>query len=220
MWSTVSVYSVAPLRSKVWGTPSGVPGCPAVPPVCQVTEIETGPVPSVVMPRVAVAVVGPVCRKDDTETSLTLTAGLTGSVGEAGAVVGGWEVVSPSAVVPSPGVVPPPAGVPDAGRPPVPVVAASGGDGVDDGEGPTGAVDVADGDGDGEGPVAAGDADGPGPGRAPVVASAAAAPCPAVPGLEGSPWLRRAPRSTAAADTSSPARPGSHDQARPRPVEG
>ena len=55
MWSTVRAYWVAPLRSKVWDGPSAVPSGPAVRPVNQETVIETGPVPSVVIPMVAVA---------------------------------------------------------------------------------------------------------------------------------------------------------------------
>jgi hypothetical protein len=176
--STVIVYRVAPVRGKVWGAPSAAPSCPKVSPLKNETVTETGPVPSVVISTVAVAVERPVLRKADTVTSLTAVA-----AGVEGADVVGAGVVSVSTggvVTGSPVV------VAVADDPPVPVAAGAEGDRPGDADASADPVGDADGDGEAE----EGSAVGPAvsvPGPALVVARAWAASCGAAPGAYWTP---------------------------------
>ncbi len=201
VWSTAIEYVVAPLRVNVCGAPSATPSCPLTLLVYHETVREIGPVPSVVMLRVAVAVVGPVWLNPDTVTALT-----AGATGDGGAVVVVGVAVLP---VPSGGVAVsvPPAEAEGSAPPGVsePVGSSPGDD-----EGLSDAVDVGDAEADEVGAVVpAGSA----PGPALVVARASAASCAAVPAFNGIPYVRSTPSTTAATETSTPGRPGTQDRA-------
>ncbi|MDQ0681280.1 hypothetical protein QFZ56_000243 [Streptomyces achromogenes] len=163
-----------PLRAKDWDAPSGVPSPRPPALVYHAMSTENGPVPSVVTVMVAVAVVGPVCRKPVTVTPFT--AGADGGLGEA--VVGVAPVVGPLEVVSSTG-----ATVADAGG--SPGSAVTGAETEAESDGPGDALDDALEDGDAEGSadvVGAVDIAGPAAAWALLVASACAACCGAASG--------------------------------------